>query len=114
MQFAVEGRALTSTETIQYSGFTEAILARLLASPASKNHVKKTCEELLSKSRDQMDFNKCFHKLVIVDKLDHEYNAHQQNCRFMPTCRSESGFSRKGNVITAVKRGTYISSAKSR
>jgi hypothetical protein len=41
MQFAVEGRALTSTETIQYSGFTEAILARLLASPVSK----KSCEE---------------------------------------------------------------------
>ena len=75
MQFAVEGRALTSTETIQYSGFTEAILARLLASPASKNHVKKTCEELLSKPRDEIDSNECFHKLFIADKLDSEYNT---------------------------------------
>ena len=105
MQFAVEGRALTSTETIQYSGFTEAILARLLASPASKNHVKKTCEELLSKSRDQMDFNKCFHKLVIVDKLDHEYNAPPTELSIHANMSKRKRFQPKGKCYNCSEKG---------
>ena len=105
MQFAVEGRALTSTETIQYSGFTEAILARLLASPASKNNVKKTCEELLSKSRDQMDFNKCFHKLVIVDKLDHEYNAPPTELSIHANMSKRKRFQPKGKCYNCSEKG---------
>ena len=37
----------------------------------SETRVKKVCEELLSKPRDQIDFNKCFHKSVIK-KFQHK------------------------------------------
>ena len=70
--FAINGNDLTTSETIEFSGFTESILVMLLASPLSRTNVKKVCEELLSQQRDKLDFTKSTNKLVIADKLDHE------------------------------------------
>jgi len=70
--FKVGGNELTKVETIEFCGFTESILVKILASPLSKTNVKKVCDELLSCSRNQIDFTRSFHKLVIADKLDDE------------------------------------------
>jgi len=70
--FKVGGNELTKVEIIEFCGFTESILVKILASPLSKTNVKKVCDELLSCSRNQIDFTRSFHKLVIADKLDDE------------------------------------------
>lgn len=75
--FTINGNELTTSETIEFSGFTETILVMLLASPLSRTNVKKVCEELLSQQRDKLDFTKCTNKLVIADKLDQETSPKQ-------------------------------------
>jgi len=107
--FTINGNELTTSETIEFSGFTETILVMLLASPLSRTNVKKVCEELLSQQRDKLDFTRCTNKLVIADKLDEETSPKQLAVNNLKRKKSQP----KGACFNCKKKGHKFWECKS-
>lgn len=74
-QFSMNGKELTSTTKVRYTGLTSSVIALILASPNAGVHVKGACKEILSKGNtdpQELDYTKVYSSLMVFDKLDEE------------------------------------------